>query len=108
MVSPMRKGRSTRIQTPAKKFLRMSCSERPMTRPRMLNEVRIAPKFGPVKIARMISSPTVRIASRARLPRRTTAWLCARIRSSTRIVAPRTTRARSQAATATPSDHSVR
>ena len=43
MLSPMRNGRSTRTHTPAKKFFRMSCSERPMTMPTTLNEVRIQP-----------------------------------------------------------------
>ena len=43
IVSPMRNGRSTSTQMPAKKFLRMSWSERPMTIPTTLNEVRIQP-----------------------------------------------------------------
>ena len=43
MLSPILKGRSTRTHTPAKKFLRMSCSERPITMPTTLNDVRIHP-----------------------------------------------------------------
>ena len=43
IVSPMRNGRSTSTQTPAKKFRRMSWSESPITIPTTLNDVRIQP-----------------------------------------------------------------
>ena len=43
IVSPMRNGRSTSTQIPARKFLRMSCSERPSTMPTTLNDPRIQP-----------------------------------------------------------------